>query len=77
LDGYEPCTIRESVIDVYVEYTGRITHVSRNNSDIWSSKLGSNIRMIHPRFELQGSDYNFIEVFYAPSPARSSTPSSY
>jgi hypothetical protein len=51
-----------------------MTHASRREENKWSSKLGSNIRITHPRYKLQGGNYGYITVFYTPSPTQASMP---
>ncbi|KAI1140374.1 hypothetical protein F5Y05DRAFT_315467 [Hypoxylon sp. FL0543] len=58
LCGFETCSAEEAEVDGYQlpEYPQKMTHASRQDNGIWSSKLGNFIRLNHPRGALDAAD---------------------
>ncbi|OTA84037.1 hypothetical protein M434DRAFT_174882 [Hypoxylon sp. CO27-5] len=65
--GYEICTnFEEAEVDGYQTsmYPQKMTHASRQDNGVWSSKMGNFIRFIHPRRALEGGYYGNIVVSF-------------
>lgn len=62
------CEPEDATVDGYArrnnDGTMKMTHASRLDEDRWSSKLGSYIRMIHPRNGLEENTYDNIVTSY-------------
>ncbi|KAI0838654.1 hypothetical protein F5Y06DRAFT_296269 [Hypoxylon sp. FL0890] len=58
LCGFETCDAEEAEVDGYQlpMFPQKMTHASRKDNGVWSSKLGNWIRMIHPRDALDAVD---------------------
>lgn len=66
------CEPEDATVDGYArrnnDGTMKMTHASRLDEDRWPSKLGSYIRMIHPRNGLEGNTYGNIVLGFRPNP---------